>query len=713
MSSNLMENYRQSSSSKRTNSSKKCQITKQNKNTDTSQSFQSCDSGVARDLSPIKAVDFTSKFHVAALSALNNEVLELRSKLQSAEIEKEKLNCQLQEAFNERERSQRRFDALAAANESRITEMHVLIVELNKKLKSQQDNAIIEEPEFEESELSFQEGSICNSEQCGGDVQNPVVEQCEGINSTKSTSPCSLPPMHTSHIQVEILHEEILHLRAQVALLQSKLANQQEDSVDFQEKQENESIQDCKSNYTSDDLCETADIFDVENDKKVDQKINIKKKIFVSDHHVTTSVQSPVAKMAERVKLRRTSEEKEDFNIVHDEPNKRVNDRDNESQVNIIAQLHTDIQRLKVQNSVITLTLAESKEHCEQLYLLCGKYESNAIALQQALNCSDRAIEAYDVMLALLESKLSMLENSPSAYESRKAAETVARHLLDRLSDDSLGVMNENSSGPWQEPVVLQSTDVIKPWTEEDDGCLRKHVSKLKGQRFTAQNTTVTLEAPFSYGRNGKEELPSPMGSSRSRSRNELRKIDLETAVLLQELNDYKSRVESSEKEKMELYKQLGTLQEALLHLQGQLNDSEALLAMATKDRSSFSEAEYAVNIERELVEALSRESRLKSRIQGLVGSLEAASKSKIHNEKFSKIHQSHINELRQTNLGLDKSLEKCKKKYQAKMNKLEQQLLQLSLANNNNFTNESKEINEQQSTKHDFQESKSTMQEI
>uniref|UniRef100_A0A336LQ02 CSON011288 protein n=1 Tax=Culicoides sonorensis TaxID=179676 RepID=A0A336LQ02_CULSO len=61
MSSNLMENYRQSSSSKRTNSSKKCQITKQNKNTDTSQSFQSCDSGVARDLSPIKAVDFTSK----------------------------------------------------------------------------------------------------------------------------------------------------------------------------------------------------------------------------------------------------------------------------------------------------------------------------------------------------------------------------------------------------------------------------------------------------------------------------------------------------------------------------------------------------------------------------------------------------------------------------------------------------------------------------
>lgn len=54
---------------------------------------------------------------------------------------------------------------------------------------------------------------------------------------------------------------------------------------------------------------------------------------------------------------------------------------------------------------------------------------------------------------------------------------------------------------------------------------------------------------------------------------------------------------------------------------------------------------------------------------------------------------------------GLDKSLEKCKKKYQAKMNKLEQQLLQLSLANNNNLTNNaSKEQDEQQSTKPDIQ---------
>lgn len=458
-------------------------------------------------------------------------------------------------------------------------------------------------------------------------AQQEPYDDADAINSTKSTSPCSpLPPMQTSHIQIEALQEEILHLRAQVALLQSQLATQQGVAC-F--KQDDESIHDNKSNYTSDDLCETADIFDVENGKG-DELTKIKE-----------------TRKVTKVKLRRATDE--NAAAVQNEAVEHLDTHDDDSQKNIVTQLQTDIQRLKVQNSVVALTLAESKEHCEQLYLLCGKYESNAIALQQALNCSDRAIEAYDVMLALLESKLSLLEKAPTAHESRKAAETVARHLLNRLSDDT---MTENSSGPWQEPVVLQSTDDIKPWTEEDDQSLRKHVSKLKGQRFTTQNTTVTLEPPFSYGRSGKEELPSPMGSSRGRSRNESRRIDLETAVLLQELNDYKSRVESAEREKMELYKQLGTLQESLLHLQGQLHDSEALLAMATKDRSSFSEAEYAVNIERELVEALSRESRLKSRIQGLVGSLEAATKSKSSvNEKFSKIHQSHINELRQTNM--------------------------------------------------------------
>lgn len=62
-----------------------------------------------------------------------------------------------------------------------------------------------------------------------------------------------------------------------------------------------------------------------------------------------------------------------------------------------IQRLHRRIEHLKLQNSVTTLTLQESKQHCNQLYLLCGKYESNALALQQALNFSDVGITHFNI----------------------------------------------------------------------------------------------------------------------------------------------------------------------------------------------------------------------------------------------------------------------------------------------------------------------------
>jgi hypothetical protein len=130
--------------------------------------------------------------------------------------------------------------------------------------------------------------------------------------------------------------------------------------------------------------------------------------------------------------------------------------------------------------------------------------------------------------------------------------------------------------------------------------------------------------------------------------------MDLETAILMQELmsmredmSDLKYRSEYAEREKMLAEQKLTALQEALIHLQSQLEESEALLAIATKDRSSYSEAEHAANIERELVETLARESRLKSRLQGLAGSLEAAARAS--EDRHCQV-QSTVTELKQTN---------------------------------------------------------------
>lgn len=119
-------------------------------------------------------------------------------------------------------------------------------------------------------------------------------------------------------------------------------------------------------------------------------------------------------------------------------------------------QMQRRIEYLKVQNTILSLTIAECKQHCDHLYLLCGKYESNAIALQQALNYSDRAIEAYDVMLALFESRLDIVQNNPGGVKNKEDAENVAKHLLNHLDGETCSVQS-NSLGPWQDAILLYS----------------------------------------------------------------------------------------------------------------------------------------------------------------------------------------------------------------------------------------------------------------
>lgn len=85
------------------------------------------------------------------MSALKTEVLELSARLQNSERERDVAQRKLTDAMEERERSQRRLESIGATHESRITEMHCIIVELNRKLKTRQDNAIMEEHEPEGS----------------------------------------------------------------------------------------------------------------------------------------------------------------------------------------------------------------------------------------------------------------------------------------------------------------------------------------------------------------------------------------------------------------------------------------------------------------------------------------------------------------------------------------------------------------------------------
>ena len=441
------------------------------------------------------------------------------------------------------------------------------------------------------------------------------------------------------------MHEEILHLRGQVALLQSQLASDRDQCDKELETTSNLDNDNApanspreRSNYTSDDLCETAEIFEVAAlvaDENYDYvrhstaKCTKTSKISLQPlsrgispvvqmygsisslnkpqlHQKSLTAEQPISKMAERVRLRRTVEQSHitgtDImntgictteiaeHLVSDFLQSEMDISGAEStQQNEVQRLHRRLEHLRIQNSVLSLTLAESKAHCNHLYLLCGKYESNAIALHQALNCSDRAIEAYDVMLALLESRLGILECGEAASESRKAAEAVAKHLIDRL--DCEKNLQGNSLGPWQDAIVISanSSANAEPWTDTHDTKLRNHVSKLKGQRASIQNTVVTLESPF-FSEEGIMDKLNIAGNQDSKVSADNRRMDLETAVLMQELMsireemaEHKFRAEQAERDKNNTVQRLGVMQEALLHLQAQLADSETLLAMNKK----------------------------------------------------------------------------------------------------------------------------------
>lgn len=221
----------------------------------------------------------------------------------------------------------------------------------------------------------------------------------------------------------------------------------------------------------------------------------------------------------------------------------------------------------------------------------------------------------------MLHYRLAVLENFEYADENRRAAVSVAYTLLERLKKENS--FYGKSTAPWQEAVVILPENENVCWSEEHDRMLRNQVSKLKGQRALIQNTAVDLESPFNADEHD-FSIKFQLNKAHQKS------FDIEQAILMQELvslrgelSDLKHKTDKSEKEKIIANEKLKSLQAALVQLQSQLNESES----RPKDRFSYSELEYNASIERELVEALSRECRLKTRLQGLAESLETATK--------------------------------------------------------------------------------------
>ena len=179
------------------------------------------------------------------------------------------------------------------------------------------------------------------------------------------------------------------------------------------------------------------------------------------------------------------------------------------------------------------------------------------------------------------------------------------------------------------------------------------------------QNTIVCLESPFSDAyehlriQSPKEQQQQQVDE---RQKEQNSQIDLEMAVLLQELLNLreenlglKSKIKDIERERQYATDRIDIQQEALKQLQLQLQlsaDTNSLfqydINRKSENRISYSEAEHAALTEQQLVEALTRESELKARIQTLIASVSAT--QKVSNDKYEQLHDS-VKDLQKSNM--------------------------------------------------------------
>ncbi|MEE6508656.1 hypothetical protein FKM82_022173 [Ascaphus truei] len=390
-------------------------------------------------------------------------------------------------------------------------------------------------------------------------------------------------------------------------------------------------------------------------------------------------------------------------------------------------RLNSRIEHLKSQNDLLTITLEECKSNAERMSMLVGKYESNATALRLALQYSEQCIEAYELLLALAESEQSLIlgqfraagvgsvaeqsgdENITQilkrAHDCRKMAENAAKALLMKLDGSCVGSFAVTccSVQPWESLSSNSHTSTTSStasscdteFTKEDEQRLKDYIQQLKNDRAAVKLTMLELESihidPLSYD-------VKPRGDSQ--------RLDLENAVLMQELMamkeemaELKAQLYLIEKEKKALELKLSTRdaqEQAYLvhieHLKSEVEeqkeqrmrslsstsssskdklgkDSTEGSALTLSDLRTYNDSELAT----ELTSALRREKKLKSRAQELVSALERLTKSsEVRHQQSAEF----VNDLKRANSNLVAAYEKAKKKHQNKLKKLESQMM-------------------------------------
>ncbi|XP_074923257.1 colorectal mutant cancer protein isoform X3 [Chelonoidis abingdonii] len=775
------------------------------------------------------------QLHLAALASLKGDIVALNKRLQQTERERDLLEKKLAKAQCEQSHLMREHEDVQERTtlryEERITELHSIIAELNKKIDRLQGTTIREEDEYSElrSELSQSQheanedsrsmdqdqtsvsvpenqstmvtADMDNYSDLNSELQR-VLTGLENVVCGRKKSSCSLSVAEVDrHIEQLTTASEHCDLAIKTVeeiegvLGRDLYPNLSEERSRWEKelaglREENESLTAmlCSKEEELNRTKATMNAIREERDRlrrrvrelqtrlqsiqatapsSPGRLTSANRPVNPSTGELSTSSSSndiPIAKIAERVKLSKTRSEssssdrpvlgseissigvsssvaehlahslqdcsniQEIFQTLYSHGSAISESKIREFEVET-ERLNSRIEHLKSQNDLLTITLEECKSNAERMSMLVGKYESNATALRLALQYSEQCIEAYELLLALAESEQSLIlgqfraagvgsvgdqtgdENITQmlkrAHDCRKTAENAAKALLMKL-DGSCGgayAITGCSVQPWESLSSNSHTSTTSStasscdteFTKEDEQRLKDYIQQLKNDRAAVKLTMLELESihidPLSYD-------VKPRGDSQ--------RLDLENAVLMQELMamkeemaELKAQLYLLEKEKKALELKLSTREaqeQAYLvhieHLKSEVEEQKEQKIRSLSSTSSgskdklgkectdgtttpltlaelrpYNDSELAA----ELTNALRREKKLKGRVQELVSALERLTKSsEIRHQQSAEF----VNDLKRANSNLVAAYEKAKKKHQNKLKKLESQMM-------------------------------------
>uniref|UniRef100_A0A8I5R985 MCC regulator of WNT signaling pathway n=1 Tax=Papio anubis TaxID=9555 RepID=A0A8I5R985_PAPAN len=752
-------------------------------------------------------LELANTLHSAALASLKGDIVELNKRLQQTERERDLLEKKLAKAQCEQSHLMREHEDVQERTtlryEERITELHSVIAELNKKIDRLQGTTIREEDEYSElrSELSQSQHEVNEDSRSMDQDQTSVsipenqstmvtadMDNCSDLNSElqrvltglenvvcgRKKSSCSLSVAEVDrHIEQLTTASEHCDLAIKTVeeiegvLGRDLYPNLAEERSRWEKelaglREENESLTAmlCSKEEELNRTKATMNAIREERDRlrrrvrelqtrlqsvqatgpsSPGRLTSTNRPINPSTGELSTSSSSndiPIAKVSSSVaehlahSLQDCSNIQEIFQTLYSHGSAISESKIREFEVET-ERLNSRIEHLKSQNDLLTITLEECKSNAERMSMLVGKYESNATALRLALQYSEQCIEAYELLLALAESEQSLIlgqfraagvGSSPGdqsgdenitqmlkrAHDCRKTAENAAKALLMKL-DGSCGgafAVAGCSVQPWESLSSNSHTSTTSStasscdteFTKEDEQRLKDYIQQLKNDRAAVKLTMLELESihidPLSYD-------VKPRGDSQ--------RLDLENAVLMQELMamkeemaELKAQLYLLEKEKKALELKLSTREaqeQAYLvhieHLKSEVEEQKeqrmrslSSTSSGGKDkpskecadaaspalslaelRTTCSESELAA----EFTNAIRREKKLKARVQELVSALERLTKSsEIRHQQSAEF----VNDLKRANSNLVAAYEKAKKKHQNKLKKLESQMM-------------------------------------